>query len=111
MLGAAQCLGLGTVGCATVQATNPDAAGIQRKQTMLESKASLEQGAVEAYATEVEKAQQQGKLNADPELTARVRRVSERLIPPGAADWHWGINALTTLEMNAHAIPSGRIMS
>lgn len=107
---------LGTVGCATVQTTDPGAVGIQRKQMMLVSEASVEQAAVKAYATEVEKAQQQGKLNADPELTARVRRVSERLIPvtatfrPDAPNWHWEINALTTPEVNAYAMPGGKIM-
>ena len=107
---------LGTVGCATVQTTSPGAVGIQRKQTMLVSEASVEQGAVKAYAAAVEKAQQEGKLNVDPELTARVRRVSERLIPvtatfrPEAPDWHWEINALTTPEMNAYAMPGGKIM-
>jgi predicted Zn-dependent protease len=107
---------LGAVGCATVRTTNPGAVGIQRKQTMVVSEASVEQGAVKAYATAVEKAQQQGKLNMDPELTARVRRVSERLIPvtatfrPDAPAWHWEINALTTPEMNAYAMPGGKIM-
>jgi predicted Zn-dependent protease len=102
--------------CATVQTTSPGAVGIQRKQTMLVSEASVEQGAAKAYATQLEQAQQQGKLNADPELTARVRRISQRLIPvtasfrPDAPDWHWEINAMSTPEMNAYAMPGGKIM-
>jgi len=107
---------LAMVGCATVQTTSPGAVGIQRKQTMLVSEASVEEGAAKAYATALQNAQQQGKLNVDPELTARVRRVSARLIPvtaafrPDAPAWHWEINALTTPEINAYAMPGGKIM-
>lgn len=103
-------------GCSTVQTTNPGAVGIERKQTMMVSEASVEQGAAKAYATETHKAQESGKLNADPELTARVRRVTARLIPqtatfrPDAPAWHWEVNTLTTPEMNAYAMPGGKIM-
>jgi predicted Zn-dependent protease len=103
-------------GCATVQTTRPGAVGIERKQTMLVSEESVEQGAGQAYATEAQNAQEGGKLNSDPALTARVRRVSERLIPVTAAfradapNWKWEVNTLTTPEMNAYAMPGGKIM-
>jgi predicted Zn-dependent protease len=103
-------------GCATVQTTRPGAVGIERKQTMLVSEESVEKGAGEAYATELQNAKGSGKLNADPALSARVRRVAERLIPvtaafrPDAPNWKWEVNALTTPEMNAYAMPGGKIM-
>ena len=103
-------------GCATVQTTQPGAVGIERKQTMLVSEESVEQGADKAYATEVQQATVAGKLNADPALTARIRRITDRLIPVTAAfradapDWKWQVNTLTTPEMNAYAMPGGKIM-
>jgi predicted Zn-dependent protease len=108
------CLALS--GCASVQTTRPGAVDIERKQTMLVSEESVEQGAQKAYATEVQQADAGGKLNADPQLTARIRRISARLIPvtatfrPDAPDWKWEVNTLTTPEMNAYAMPGGKIM-
>ena len=103
-------------GCATVQTTKPGAVGIERKQTMLVSEESVEQGAEKAYAGEVQQASEGGKLNADPALTARIRRITGRLIPVTAAfradapQWKWEVNTLTTPEMNAYAMPGGKIM-
>jgi predicted Zn-dependent protease len=103
-------------GCATVQTTKPGAVGIERKQTMLVSEESVEQGAEKAYAGEVQQASAGGKLNADPALTARIRRITGRLIPvttifrPDAPQWKWEVNTLTTPEMNAYAMPGGKIM-
>lgn len=102
--------------CATVQTTKPGAVGIERKQTMLVSEESVEQGAEKAYAGEVQQASAGGKLNADPALTARIRRITGRLIPvtaafrPDAPQWKWEVNTLTTPEMNAYAMPGGKIM-
>jgi predicted Zn-dependent protease len=109
-------LTLALSGCATVQTTKPGAVGIDRKQRMLVSEESVEQGAEKAYAGEVQQASAGGKLNADPALTARIRRITGRLIPataafrPDAPEWKWEINTLTTPEMNAYAMPGGKIM-
>ena len=107
---------LALAGCATVQTTQPGAVGIERKQTMLVSEDSVERGAAKAYATEVQQAGTSGKLNADPALTGRIRHITERLIPvtatfrPDAPGWKWEVNTLTTPEMNAYAMPGGKIM-
>jgi predicted Zn-dependent protease len=83
---------------------------------MLVSEASVEQGAQQAYLGEVQKADASGKLNADPALTARIHRITDRLIPvtatfrPDALDWKWEVNTLTTPEMNAYCMPGGKIM-
>jgi predicted Zn-dependent protease len=103
-------------GCQTVQTTAPGAVGIERKQQMLVSESDIEKGAAQAYAQEVQKARQAGKLNTDRQLTARVRTVAQKLIPatrtfrPDAPGWNWEINTLTTNEMNAYAMPGGKIM-
>jgi predicted Zn-dependent protease len=83
---------------------------------MLVSEEEVEKGAQAAYAEEVQKAGAEGKLNTNPELTARVRRVAQRLIPatatfrPDAPNWQWEINTLQTDDMNAYAMPGGKIM-
>jgi len=115
-LTAACILGLGLMSCATVQTTAPGAVGIERKQRMLVSEEEVEKGAEQAYAKEVQSARSGGKLNTNQELTARVRRVAGRLIPataifrPDAPSWHWEINTLQTDDMNAYAMPGGKIM-
>jgi predicted Zn-dependent protease len=109
-------LGLGLTACTTVQTTAPGAVGVERKQRMLVSEENVEKGAQAAYAEEVQKATTAGQLNTDPLLTARVRRVTQRLIPvtaafrPDAPSWKWEINTLQTDDMNAYAMPGGKIM-
>ncbi|MDB6089191.1 MAG: peptidase [Gammaproteobacteria bacterium] len=114
---AACMLGLGHItACTTVQTTAPGAVGVERKQRMLVSEENVEQGAQAAYAEEVRKATTAGQLNTNPLLTARVRRVAQRLIPvtatfrPDAPSWKWEINTLQTDDMNAYAMPGGKIM-
>jgi predicted Zn-dependent protease len=103
-------------GCATVQTTAPGAVGIERRQTMLVSEQDVEQSSVAAYAKEMDQARSQGRLNADPQLLARVRRVAGRLIPqtrvfrPDALQWHWEVNVQSTSELNAYCMPGGKIM-
>jgi predicted Zn-dependent protease len=102
--------------CATVQTTAPGSVGIERRQKMLVSEEEVEKGAEQAYAQEVKTAQTANKLNTDPELTARVRKVAQRLIPatatfrPDAPNWKWEINTLKTDDVNAYAMPGGKIM-
>ena len=105
-----------TAACTTVQTTEPGAVGIDRKQRMLVSNEDVAAGAEQAYAQELQKARETGKLNTDSALTARVRHVSERLIPVtvvfrrDAPSWKWEINTLKTDDMNAYAMPGGKIM-
>ncbi|MBS0578902.1 MAG: M48 family metallopeptidase [Proteobacteria bacterium] len=107
---------LALAGCATTQTTQPGAVDIHRKQTMLVSEASVEHGAQQSYLGELEKAGASGKLNADPALTARIRRITDRLIPvtatfrPDALEWKWEVNTLSTPEVNAYCMPGGKIM-
>ena len=103
-------------GCATVQTTQPGAVGIERKQRMLVSEEDVQKGAEAAYAQEIQKAQGAGKLNDDPALTVRVRAIASRLIPATAVfradapNWKWEVNTITTDEVNAYAMPGGKIM-
>jgi predicted Zn-dependent protease len=109
-------LGLGLMACETVQTTAPGVVGVERKQRMMVSEEAVEKGAEEAYAQEVQKARVTGKLNTNPQLLGRVRHVAQRLIPatatfrPDAPKWKWEINTLQTDDMNAYAMPGGKIM-
>jgi predicted Zn-dependent protease len=113
---AAGILSLAVAACASVQTTAPGTVGIDRKQRMFVSEEEVEQGAEQAYAQELQKARAVGALNTNANLTARVRRVSGRLIPatavfrPDAPQWKWEINSLQTDDMNAYAMPGGKIM-
>lgn len=103
-------------GCSTVQTTAPGAVGVDRKQQMLVSEEQVEQGAAEAYAQEVQKARKAGKLDTDRALTARVRNIAQHLIPAtrtfrsDAVRWNWEVHTLQTDELNAYAMPGGKIM-
>jgi len=107
---------LAAISCTTVQTTSPGSVGVDRKQMMLVSEAEVEKGSAEAYQQEVSKAKSAGKLNSDAKLAARVRNVSQRLIPqtatfrPDAPKWNWEINTLNTDDLNAYAMPGGKIM-
>jgi predicted Zn-dependent protease len=109
--------GLGmAAACTTVRTTAPGAVGVTREQTMLVSEAEVERGSAELYRQELEKARSAGKLNSDPRLTARVRGIASRLIPPTAVfrrdapGWKWEINTLETDDLNAYCLPGGKIM-
>src|SRR3989442_11056050 len=99
-------LAIALAACTTVQTTAPGAVGIERPQRMLVSEEDVEKGAEQAYAQELQKAREADKLNKDPALTARVRAITDRLIPATPAfPTHtpartWQANTLTTDEMN-----------
>jgi predicted Zn-dependent protease len=110
------CAALLLSGCETVSTTAPGAVGVDRKQSMLVSEAEVEQGATQAYAAEVDKARQQGQLNADTAQAQRVREIADRLIRqtpvfrPDAAKWAWTVNVQKTDQLNAYCMPGGKIM-
>ncbi len=101
-------------GCATTTAGGE--VGVQRKQFLLISAEQAERGAAQFYAQEKQKYAARGALNADPQLTARVRGIGQRLIQqvdafrPDARRWNWEINVLTSKELNAYCAAGGKIM-
>jgi predicted Zn-dependent protease len=108
--------GLGLTGCTTVQTTSAGAVGVDRTQRMMVSEQDVEKSAAQAYAQELQRAREAGKLNTNPQLTARVRGIAQRLIPvtatfrQDAPQWNWEINTVQTDELNAWAMPGGKIM-
>lgn len=104
--------------CQTVNTTEGGAIGANRKQRMstLLSEAEVEKMASSAYAEEAGKARQQGKLNTNAAMTARVRQIANRVIPKvsvfrkDAAGWKWEVNVMENPELNAYCMAGGKIM-
>lgn len=104
-------------GCTTVQTTKPGAIGIDRAQRMsiLVSEAELQQGAVQAYAQVIGEERKKGKLNSDAAMTKRVRAIAQRIIPQvkvyrvDALKWDWQVNVIQSDQLNAWAMPGGKI--
>lgn len=108
---------LAGAGCSTVQTTESGAIGIEREQRMspLVSEEQLDAGARKAYAEILTKEKSEGDLNADPQMTARVRAIAQRIIPQTAAfrddapKWQWEVNVIKSDDLNAWAMPGGKI--
>jgi predicted Zn-dependent protease len=102
--------------CETVKTTNAGAVGVDRKQQMLVSNETVEQGAAEAYATELKTAREKGVLNTDQAQLTRVSTIARRLVAAtpafrkDATSWKWQFNLQKTKDLNAYCMPGGRIM-
>jgi len=103
-------------GCETVKTTNAGAVGVKRKQQMLVDSKTIDQGAAQAYETELKTARDKGALNTDKAQLERVTRVAKRIVAVAptfradAAGWNWQFNVQKTDELNAYCMPGGRIM-
>lgn len=113
------CLALaGLVGCQSVQTTQGGAVGVDRKQYMFSSLSEdqVNQMAAESYDKMLAQARQQGVLNTKDAMVKRVRRIASELIPtveafrPDARDWNWEVNVITDDQLNASAMPGGKIL-
>jgi predicted Zn-dependent protease len=110
-------LGFGLGACQSVNTTQPGAVGVDRSQRVspLVSEQQLRQGAVQAYQQELQTEGAKGNVNADPEMTGRVRAISARIIPvtaifrPDAPSWQWEINVIRSDQLNAWCMPGGKI--
>ena len=106
-----------TAACETASTTQGGAVGIDRKQIMspLVSSQQLELQAALTYTNLVGQEAKLGDLNPDPAQTARVRRITDRLIPqttvfrPDASKWNWQVNVFRSPEVNAWCMPGGKI--
>jgi predicted Zn-dependent protease len=104
-------------GCQSVQTTSAGAVGIDRKQSMssLVSEADLRKGSEQAYTQLIGQARQRGALNADAQITQRVRGIAQRMIPvtgafrSDAPSWKWEVNVLQSDQLNAWCMPGGKI--
>ncbi len=97
------------VSCASAPVTG-------RKQFLLVSEAQAIKASEPAYFEMLKAPAQEGRLDTDPELTARVRAITARLIAqaiafrPETADWQWSIHVIDDPEtVNAWAMAGGRM--
>ena len=103
--------------CETVQTTDAGAVGVTREQrvTTLVSSEEIEQQASKEYAQLLAEAQKKGLLNRDPQQVARVRAITQRLVPQvavfrkDALQWKWESNVLTSKDINAWCMPGGKM--
>ncbi len=104
-------------GCETVQTTDAGAVGVTRKQqvTSVVSSKEVEQMAAKEYAQVMAEAQKKGLLNRNPQQVQRVQTIAQRLIPQtrvfrqDAPGWQWESNVLTSKDVNAWAMPGGKM--
>ena len=104
--------------CQSVKTTSGGAVGVERKQSMFRGLSSeqVDASAVAAYKEELNKAKQKGALNTDQANLARLRTIAGRLTPQTGAfrqdapKWAWEVNLQTSEELNAYAMPGGKIM-
>ncbi len=109
--------GLLLAACESVQTTQPGTVGIEREQRFspLISSEQMRQGAEKAYADVLADARGKNMLNRDASQVERVRRITQRLIPttsvfrPDAPGWKWEVNVIGSPEVNAWAMPGGKI--
>lgn len=100
-------------GCETT--TQAGAVGVDRRQAMLLSSEQVNDGAISAYKQTMQAAAKKGLLNQNPEMVARARNVSQRLIPvtgvfrKDAPGWQWEVNVISSPEVNAWCMPGGKI--
>lgn len=101
--------------CETVQTTQGGVVGVDREQRMAVPAEAIEQAASEQYAQVLSEARQKGLLNRNSSQVQRVRTIVQRLIPqtihfrPDAREWNWEANVISSPEVNAWAMPGGKI--
>lgn len=106
-----------TISCSSVQTTSAGAIGLDRRQLMspFVSEQQLQAGANQAYATVLKQEQSKGALNSDAATTRRVRAIAQRIVPQvnafraDARGWDWQVNVIESDQLNAWAMPGGKI--
>lgn len=104
-----------SAGCQSVETTKAGAVGVERQQRMMVSAEQMQAGAQKAYSEMMAEAKAKGVLNRDPAQLARVQAIAKRLIPqttvfrPDAASWKWETNVISTKDVNAWAMPGGKM--
>jgi predicted Zn-dependent protease len=102
-------------GCQSVDTTQGGTVGVDRHQYMAVSAQEVEAGAKKAYAQMMAEAQKKNVLDRDAAQVARVRGITQRLIPqtatfrPDAAKWEWEVHVISVEEVNAWCMPGGKM--
>lgn len=103
------------VACETVQTTGAGTVGVQRGQMMMVSSQQIEQASAQQYQQVLTEARKQNVLNRDARQLARVRTITNRLVPhtavfrPDAPRWNWEINVIQSDDLNAWCMAGGKM--
>lgn len=87
-----------------------------RKQSMVFSHDQVQVMADAAYQHTLKELAREGKLDRDPQVVERVRRIASRVIAQAvalkseAAHWNWEVHVATTDRLNAYCMAGGKIM-
>jgi len=101
--------------CETVDTTQPGTVGVDRDQRMLVSSQEVDASAKQAYSKMMAEAQKKGVLDRDAAAFQRVRAITRRLVPQtvafrkDAGSWPWEVHVISTDEVNAWCMPSGKM--
>src|ERR1700741_1009789 len=102
-------------GCQSVDTTQAGTVGVDRHQMMAVSSQEVDAGAKKAYAQMMAEAQKKNVLDRDAAQVARIRAITQRLIPqtavfrPDATKWDWEVHVITLDEVNAWCMPGGKM--
>ena len=96
--------------------TQKGTVGIERQQLLLISPEQMTEGGKQAYNAVLKEAQKTHTLlpSNDP-LVKRVQRIAGRIIPQtaifrkDAPKWNWEVNVIKSDQLNAWAMPGGKI--
>jgi predicted Zn-dependent protease len=95
-------------GCATNPITG-------RSQASLVSDAEAAKESTQAYSQLVSQAHKKGALDSNPQTIARVRGITERLVPqavklrPETKNWQWEVHVIQSKEVNAWCMAGGKM--
>ncbi|MGA7181339.1 MAG: M48 family metallopeptidase [Thiobacillaceae bacterium] len=87
-----------------------------RKQLVLVSEEQAQQASAQSYAQTLGTAKQKGNLDANPALTQRVKRITDRLIiqagnmSPASRNWQWSVAVINEPTLNAWCMPGGKMV-
>ena len=100
-------------GCANT--TSSGTIGLQRSQLLLVPSETMNAQAAKGFQQLSADALSKKKLNTNPAMTQRVRRIGNDLIAhvgvfrPDARNWAWEINVFESAQINAFCAPGGKI--
>jgi predicted Zn-dependent protease len=102
-------------GCQTVETTKAGAVGVDREQRMMVSSEEVQASSTKQYAQMMAEARKKGVLDRNAAQVKRVQDITKRLVAqvgtfrPDAAKWPWEIHVVSLDEVNAWAMPGGKM--
>ncbi len=102
-------------GCQTVETTQAGAVGVDRDQRMMVSSEDVQASSTKQYSQMMAEAKKKGVLDRNPAQVQRVQAITKKLVSQvgafraDAAKWPWEIHVVSLDEVNAWAMPGGKM--